>query len=377
MNGVPIAGFTLNNTTTNLNTGAVTNSSVLQFCPKRSGELHVQSGHDGNADDLGEQPSDPDPERLCRRRDGDGDRRRDGAPFTNYTKPYVITNLTGQPGDVGIFLPGSSSEMLAIFNVGSVTAPNGGMTNSSYVFGSLNGNGLNGLNGARGTYVNPSNFAARDAAVFANGANIPVSLRSDGLSLPATVGFANQQMVTADSVGANTSSFLTSISSVHRYALRVRIHPVGFLERLQRRNQQQRSTRVRGSGRSAALGRRASRQRLGSAFRRPARPLTPAMRSPISPTGTAVTAISPQARFRPRSISAPATARSRSAGSTEPTMPARPHWVPDRRRSRRSRGVAVAWAIPEGGPRRWPAHSSRAAQPTSPRSTARWAVRSS
>ena len=36
------------------------------------------------------------------------------------------------------------------------------------------------------------------------------------------VGFANQQMVTAESVGANTSAFLTSISTAsHRYALRV------------------------------------------------------------------------------------------------------------------------------------------------------------
>ena len=86
------------------------------------------------------------------------------------------------------------------------------MTNSVYVFGSLNGNDLTGLNGARGTYVNPSNFAARDAAVFDNGANIPVSLRTDGQSPLSTVGFANQQLVTAESVGANTPAFLTSIS---------------------------------------------------------------------------------------------------------------------------------------------------------------------
>ena len=44
-------------------------------------------------------------------------------PPTNFTRPYVITNLTGQPGDVGIFLPGDSSEMLAVFNVGSVSPP--------------------------------------------------------------------------------------------------------------------------------------------------------------------------------------------------------------------------------------------------------------
>ena len=96
----------------------------------------------------------------------------------------------------------------------SVNPPTGGMAFSSYIFGSLNGNGLNGLNSARGTYVNPSNFAARAAAVYDNGANIPVSLRGDGLSTPATVGYANQLMVTSDSVGANTSAFLTSISSV-------------------------------------------------------------------------------------------------------------------------------------------------------------------
>jgi hypothetical protein len=87
------------------------------------------------------------------------------------------------------------------------------MKYSSYVFGSLNGNGLTGLNGARGTYVSPSNFAARDAAVYAGGANIPVSVRSDGLSPASTVGYANQQLVTAASVGANTSAFLSSIST--------------------------------------------------------------------------------------------------------------------------------------------------------------------
>ena len=63
---------------------------------------------------------------------------RQGAP-ANFTKPYVITNLTGQPGDVSIFLPGNSSEMLAVFNVESVAAPTDAMTNSSYVFGSLDG----------------------------------------------------------------------------------------------------------------------------------------------------------------------------------------------------------------------------------------------
>ena len=135
-------------------------------------------------------------------------------PFTHYTTPYVITNLTNDPGNISILLPGNSSEMLATFKVGSVNAPAGAMTSSNYVFGSGIGNSQNVLNGARGTYVNPSNFAARDAAVFDNGANIPVSSRN-GQPLASIGGYANQQMVTANSVGANTSAFLTSISSVN------------------------------------------------------------------------------------------------------------------------------------------------------------------
>jgi hypothetical protein len=64
------------------------------------------------------------------------------------------------------------------------------------------------FNGARGAYVNPSNFAAQDAVVSVNGVSGPASSRNG-----ATVGFANQQLVTAGSVGANTPAFLTSISS--------------------------------------------------------------------------------------------------------------------------------------------------------------------
>ena len=136
-----------------------------------------------------------------------------GAP-ANFTKPYVVTNLTGTPGDVGIFLPGDFSEMLAVFNVKSVATPTGGMTKSQYVFGSLDADSRVGLNGARGAYVDPSNFAARAAAIYDNGANIPVSSRTNqNQQNLAAVGFANQQLVTAGSVGANTARFLTSISS--------------------------------------------------------------------------------------------------------------------------------------------------------------------
>jgi hypothetical protein len=141
------------------------------------------------------------------------------ATSTNYTKPYIVTNVSGSPGDVGIYLPGDSSEMLAFFNVGSnvgsSTAPKGGLTTSSYIFGGLDvaGVSVSGLNTARGAYVSPSNFAARAAAIFNDGANTPLSTRDD-MALSDTGGYANQQMVTAESVGANTSTFLTSISSI-------------------------------------------------------------------------------------------------------------------------------------------------------------------
>jgi hypothetical protein len=212
-NGTPIAGFTLNNTNTNLSTGVVTTSSSTNFVkpggtttytfspvtagtPTYSASNHPALTLNGYVGGI-----------MLTANGG-----TPGAP-TNFTKPYVITNLTGQPGDVGIFLPGSSSEMLATFNVGSGPgAPSGAMTRSRYVFGSVSADIHPGLNGARGAYVNPSNFAAQ-AAESLDG--VPASSRTNqtDLSLLEPVGFANQQLVTAESVGANTSKFLTSISS--------------------------------------------------------------------------------------------------------------------------------------------------------------------
>ncbi len=212
-NGVPIAGFALNNTTTNLNTGTVANTQSYNYVQSGPANYKFNPVTAGTPTTLANNH----PTLSLNGYVGGVMVTATGGaspPFTNYTKPYVITNLTGKPGDVGIFLPGDSSEMLAIFNVGSVAAPANGMTSSSYVFGSLNGNGLTGLNSARGTYVNPTNFGARDAAVFNNGANTPVSLRN-GQSLSSIGGYSNQLMVTAESVGANTSAFLTSISSTN------------------------------------------------------------------------------------------------------------------------------------------------------------------
>jgi hypothetical protein len=135
-------------------------------------------------------------------------------PFVNYTHPYIVTNVTGTPDDVGIYLPGNSSEMGAVFYVKGVNAPLGGLSTSSYVFGSYNPSDPNNtanLNTARGAYVNPSNFAARQANIF-DSADTPVSTRN-GTALSASGGYANQLLVTAESVGANTASFLSSISS--------------------------------------------------------------------------------------------------------------------------------------------------------------------
>jgi hypothetical protein len=213
MNGVPIASFALNNTNTNLLTGTVANSPSSNFVQTATANYTFNPITTGKPTTLANNH----PNLSLNGYVGGVMVTATGGSMsapTNFTKPYVITNFNGQPGNVSILLPGDSSEMLATFNVRSASPPEGAMTNSLYVFGSVNGNNGTVLNGARGTYVNPSNFAARDAAVFANGANIPVSLRTDGQSPLTTVGFANQQLVTAESVGANTSSFLTSISSV-------------------------------------------------------------------------------------------------------------------------------------------------------------------
>ncbi|HZZ21451.1 MAG TPA: hypothetical protein VFE60_02235 [Roseiarcus sp.] len=210
MDGTPIAGFALNNTNTNLSTGAVSNSQSSNFVqpggttsytfnPVTTGtptfsagahpDLHL-NGYVGGVMVT-----------------ATGGTRT--AP-TKFTTPYVVTNVTGQPGNVSIQLPGSSSEVFAVFNVGpGPGAPTGAMTSSSHVFGSTNADRNPLFNGARSAYVNPSNFAAQDAVVSVNGVSGPASSRNG-----TTVGFANQQLVTAGSVGANTPAFLSSISTL-------------------------------------------------------------------------------------------------------------------------------------------------------------------
>jgi hypothetical protein len=130
-----------------------------------------------------------------------------------YGAPYVITNATGQPGDVSIFLPGTSSEMGAVFNVVGSNVPANGVTSAQFNFGSYNPSDPNntaGLNGAEGAYINRTNFGAREALVFDNGANVPTSTENGSTLGQGNIG---QILVTAGTVGANSASFLSSISS--------------------------------------------------------------------------------------------------------------------------------------------------------------------
>ena len=211
ISGTPNGSYTLYNTEGNLNSGSITNNQSYNFV-KPGGSANYTFNPIGTATPA--ISSNNHPNLTLQGYVGGMMVTASGGsapPFSSYTTPYIVTNASGNPGDVSIYLPGNSSEMGAVFNVKSVNAPAGGMSTSSYVFGSYNPSDPNntaGLNEARGAYVNPSNFAGRAASVFDSGANLPVSTR-DG----ATVGYSNQLIVTAESVGANTSSFLSSISS--------------------------------------------------------------------------------------------------------------------------------------------------------------------
>jgi hypothetical protein len=135
--------------------------------------------------------------------------------FATYSAPYIVTNATGNPGDVSITLPATSSQMGATFNVASLNAPASGLNSASYQFGSYNSSDPNNtaaLNTARGTYVDPADFAGRAAVIFNNGANTPISTRN-GQSLAGAGSFDESLLVSATPVGANTTSFLSSISS--------------------------------------------------------------------------------------------------------------------------------------------------------------------
>jgi hypothetical protein len=137
-----------------------------------------------------------------------------------YGAPYVITNSSGQPGSVSIYLPGGSSQMGAVFNVASVNNPSSAiiatpLAQAQYNFGSYNPSDPTnsaGLNAAQGAYVDPANFAGRAQKIFENGANVPTT-QINGTALNGVNEYADTFLVTATPVGANTAAFLSAISS--------------------------------------------------------------------------------------------------------------------------------------------------------------------
>ena len=323
-NGTPNGSFVLNSTNVNLNTGAVSSNLAYNFLntgpanynfnPISTGTPTISANNHPNLALQGYVAG-----MMVTASGGSA------PPFKNYTPPYIVTNVSGTPGDVSIYLPGNSSQMGAVFNVASVNAPSGGLSTASYLFGSYSPSdpsNTQGRNTARGTYVDPSDFAGRAASVFDNGANAPLSSRN-GVALSAIGGYANQQMVTAQSVGANTASFLSSISSAAVQPCACNSTQWGFWSAINGANNSsgQLLSRIRAI---CSSGSRAFPQLL-QAFPRPARPRTPAMWSLTSrrPAGSA--AISPRAVSQTRSTLEPGAAPSRSAASTERTTPARSH----------------------------------------------------
>ncbi len=211
-NGTPTGSFTLNDTFANLSTGAVSTSRSYNFL--KTGPANY-SFNPISAETPTTLANNHPNLRLQGYVGGMMVTASGGSNSSpaNFTQPYIVTNVSGTPRDVSIFLPGKSSQMGAVFNVASVNAPIGALTTSSYLFGSsLDPSNTHARNTARGAYVNPSNFAGRAATILDHGANIPLSTRN-GQALSAMGGYANQMMVTGQSVGANTASFLSSISS--------------------------------------------------------------------------------------------------------------------------------------------------------------------
>ena len=78
LNGLPVAGFSLNSSTTNLNTGSVLDTQAFNYLQTGPANYRFDPVTTQAVDGPGEQPSDPDPEWLCRRSDGDRDRRGAG-----------------------------------------------------------------------------------------------------------------------------------------------------------------------------------------------------------------------------------------------------------------------------------------------------------
>jgi hypothetical protein len=157
--------------------------------------------------------------------------------FISASPLYVVTNANNQPVDVNLTLFGGSSKLEAVFNVAATTRsyPNGdpnfqanSIQTAQYRFGnpSTLPNGASGSSD-NGAYVDSRTFAALSERQFnsstpsqyTSSVNLGSNSAFDTASYntPALPGGYNGRlyslMVVSDVVGANTTSFLSSISS--------------------------------------------------------------------------------------------------------------------------------------------------------------------
>ena len=243
----------------------------------------------------------------------------------NFTQPYIVTNVSGTPGDVSIYLPGNSSRMGAVFNVASVNPPSGGLSTSSYLFGSYSPSDPTNTRKER-----RARRLCRSVEFCRTGGDHLRQRRQYAALHPQRPGpFGDRGFRQSDDGDGRKRR------REYRLASSVRFPPPPFSpapasppsgasgtsSTAQTTATAASSSRIRAF---CSCGSRAFPQLL-QAFPRPARPRTPATRSPASPRRAGSAAISPRARSQTRSTSEPGAAPSRSAASTERTTPARSH----------------------------------------------------
>lgn len=149
-------------------------------------------------------------------------------PLTASSPFYAVTNASGSPGDVSVSLM-SGSRIEAVFNVAAITQsyPTGNanfqansLQTAQYRFGDPqtlpNGQAASGDNGA---YVDTRTFAALSERQFnaSTPSTYTSSVNGNTYNDPAIVGggpgYLYSLMIVSDAIGANTQSFLSSISS--------------------------------------------------------------------------------------------------------------------------------------------------------------------
>ena len=136
---------------------------------------------------------------------------------SNYNFPpgYIITNATNSPGNVTIYLPGTSSRMGAFFNVASLNPSTYGYNTAFYQFGSYSPTDTTnnqGRDDARGAYVTPGYWGGRAATIFNNGANTPLDT-VNGQALTGAGDDARPSSRPQPPSAPNTAAFLSAISS--------------------------------------------------------------------------------------------------------------------------------------------------------------------